>query len=55
TGTPAGLRELEAEALAAAASGRLVPAVQTFPLARAAAAHRALESRGTTGKVVLVP
>jgi len=55
TGTPEGLRELEAEALAAAASGRLVPAVQTFPLARAAAAHRALESRGTTGKVVLVP
>jgi NADPH:quinone reductase-like Zn-dependent oxidoreductase len=55
TGTPEGLRELEAEALAAAASGRLVPGVQTFPLARAAEAHRALESRETTGKVVLLP
>ncbi|SEO78211.1 NADPH:quinone reductase [Actinacidiphila rubida] len=54
TGTPEGLREVEAEALAAAATGRLVPAVQTFPLARAAAAHRALESRETAGKVVLV-
>jgi NADPH:quinone reductase len=27
----------------------------TFPLSRAADAHRALEGRGTTGKVVLVP
>lgn len=27
----------------------------TFPLADAAAAHRALESRGTTGKVLLIP
>jgi NADPH2:quinone reductase len=27
----------------------------TFPLARAADAHRALESRATTGKVILVP
>jgi len=27
----------------------------TFPLAEAAAAHRALESRGTTGKVLLLP
>ncbi|PZG09964.1 zinc-binding dehydrogenase [Nonomuraea aridisoli] len=47
--------EYEARALAAAADGRLVPAVQTFPLAEAAAAHAALESRRTTGKVVLVP
>lgn len=27
----------------------------TFPLAEAAAAHRALEGRGTTGKVLLIP
>ncbi|GAA1659883.1 zinc-binding dehydrogenase [Nonomuraea maheshkhaliensis] len=45
----------EVRALAAAAEGTLVPAVQTFPLAEAAAAHAALESRRTTGKVVLVP
>lgn len=45
----------EALALAAAAEGRLVPAVQAFPLARAAAAHAALETRATTGKVVLIP
>ena len=28
---------------------------QTFPLKDAAAAHRALESRGTTGATVLLP
>ncbi|MFD8533016.1 zinc-binding dehydrogenase [Streptosporangium canum] len=45
----------EARALAAAADGLLLPAFQTFPLSQAAAAHAALESRATTGKVVLVP
>jgi NADPH2:quinone reductase len=50
-----GLRALEARALAEAAAGRLRPAVQRYPLARAAAAHRALETRGTMGKVVLEP
>jgi NADPH2:quinone reductase len=45
----------EARALAAASDGILVPAFQTFPLSQAAAAHAALESRATTGKVVLVP
>jgi NADPH2:quinone reductase len=51
---PGGLRELETAALAAAAAGRLVPRVgSTFPLADAAAAHRALETRRTVGKVVL--
>jgi NADPH:quinone reductase len=49
------LRELEARSLEEAAAGRLAPLVQHFPLARAADAHRALETRATTGKVVLVP
>lgn len=50
-----GLRALETRALTEAAAGRLRPAVQRFPLAEAAAAHRALETRGTMGKVVLEP
>jgi NADPH:quinone reductase-like Zn-dependent oxidoreductase len=54
-GTAERLRAVQAEALAAAAAGRLVPAVQTFPLADAAAAHAALEARATMGKVVLLP
>jgi len=52
---PGGLRELETAALAAAAAGRLVPTVSRFSLAQAADAHRALETRRTTGKVVLTP
>ncbi|MER5575825.1 zinc-binding dehydrogenase [Streptomyces massasporeus] len=54
-GGPDPLRTLELRALAEAAAGRLTPAVQRFPLAEAAAAHRALETRGTVGKVVLEP
>jgi NADPH2:quinone reductase len=54
-GGPHPLRTLELRALAEAAEGRLVPAVRRFPLARAADAHRALETRATTGKVVLEP
>ena len=50
-----GLRRIEERALAEAAAGRLVPAVHTFALAEAGEAHRALESRETTGKVVLLP
>jgi NADPH:quinone reductase len=52
---PGGLRGLQERALAEAAAGRLVPAVQTFALKDAVAAHRALETRATVGKVVLVP
>ncbi len=54
-GGDAGLRRLEELSLAQAAAGTVVPAVHHFPLARAAAAHKALETRGTIGKVVLVP
>jgi NADPH:quinone reductase-like Zn-dependent oxidoreductase len=50
-----GLHALELRALAEAAHGRLRPAVTRFPLADAPAAHRALENRGTIGKVVLEP
>ncbi|AXK35673.1 oxidoreductase [Streptomyces armeniacus] len=48
-------RALEEESMAYAAAGTLVPLVQPFPLAEAARAHRALQERGTIGKVVLVP
>ncbi|CAL9482761.1 zinc-binding dehydrogenase [Streptomyces sp. enrichment culture] len=54
-GGPHPVRTLELRALAEAAAGRLRPAVHRFPLAQAAAAHRALENRGTIGKVVLEP
>ncbi|MFF4574068.1 zinc-binding dehydrogenase [Streptomyces sp. NPDC001410] len=50
-----GLRALELRALTEAGQGRLRPAVTRFPLCEAAAAHRALENRGTIGKVVLEP
>jgi NADPH:quinone reductase len=52
---PGGLRDLEEQALAAAADRRLVPLVQRFALAEAAAAHEAIERRATVGKTVLVP
>ncbi|MGW4908603.1 zinc-binding dehydrogenase [Streptomyces sp. NPDC004270] len=55
TGGPDPLRTLELRALAEAAHGRLRPALTRFPLAEAAAAHRALENRATIGKVVLEP
>ncbi|MEV6955756.1 zinc-binding dehydrogenase [Streptomyces sp. NPDC051183] len=54
-GAPDPLRTLETRALAEAAAGRLRPALQRYPLAEAATAHHDLESRATTGKVVLEP
>ncbi|MEU9782605.1 zinc-binding dehydrogenase [Streptomyces phaeochromogenes] len=55
TGSPNPIRTLELRALAEAAEGRLTPAIQRFPLSQAAAAHSALETRNTIGKVVLEP
>ncbi|MFE9768817.1 zinc-binding dehydrogenase [Streptomyces sp. NPDC005808] len=54
-GGPNPVHTLELRSLAEAAAGRLTPAVTRFPLAEAAAAHRALENRDTIGKVVLEP
>jgi NADPH2:quinone reductase len=48
--------ELTSRALVEAAAGRLRPVVgQTFPLAEAAAAHLAIETRATLGKTLLIP
>jgi NADPH:quinone reductase len=53
---PGGVRGLAAAALDELAAGRLRPLVNPpFALADAADAHRAVESRATIGKVVLVP
>lgn len=53
---PSDLRPLERRALDAFATGALRPNLHpAFPLADAAAAHAALESRATAGKVVLKP
>lgn len=52
---PGEARAATVEALEAAASGRLVPTIgQEFPLAEAAAAHRAIEARQTVGKTLLI-
>jgi NADPH2:quinone reductase len=48
------LAELEAAALDKARSGAWRPLVQDYALAGAADAHRAIESRATIGKVVLI-
>ena len=54
TPTTQDLRSCTESALAAAAAGRLRPLIgQRFPLARAADAHAAIESRATLGKTLL--
>jgi NADPH:quinone reductase len=53
---PGGTRTLERSALEAVRSKTLIPVIgQRFPLADAADAHVALQSRATTGKTVLRP
>lgn len=49
------LRELEAAALEETFEGRWHALTTTYPLSEAAVAHKSLENRGTTGKVVLIP
>jgi NADPH2:quinone reductase len=52
--TPADLRAYTESALAEAAAGRLRPVIgQRFPLANAADAHAAIQSRATIGKTLL--
>jgi NADPH2:quinone reductase len=53
---PGGLTGLETRAIQAAAQGNLQPVIgQRYPLATAAAAHTAIESRSTIGKTILRP
>ncbi|GAA1607309.1 zinc-binding dehydrogenase [Kribbella hippodromi] len=49
------LRSLEREAVDETVAGRWKALTTPFPLAEAAAAHRALETRAAVGKVVLIP
>jgi len=54
--TPQALRAMAKELFDLVLAGKIKPEVrQTYPLREAAAAHRALESRATTGATVLLP
>jgi NADPH2:quinone reductase len=54
--TPAALRAMAGELFDLVRAGKIKPDIrQTWPLREAAQAHRALESRGTTGSTVLIP
>jgi NADPH2:quinone reductase len=54
TSHPERLAAIAARAFGLVADGAVdIPIAHTFPLDRAADAHRGLESRGTTGKTVL--
>jgi len=54
--TPEGLKHGLAELFDLSVNGELKAVIGgTYPLDRAADAHRALEARTTTGKVVLLP
>jgi NADPH:quinone reductase len=54
--TDADVKRLTEQALAEAAAGRIKPVIgQTFPLARAADAHAAIERRAVFGKTLLLP
>jgi NADPH2:quinone reductase len=54
--SPEDNRALLEQALVAAAAGRLRVVIgQTFPIARAADAHAAIEARTTIGKTQLLP
>ena len=56
TDTPEKVRSITDNLFRAVRTGVLRPGrPTTFPLARAADAHRLLESRGSTGALVLVP
>ncbi len=53
--SPDDRRRLTAQALADAAAGRISPLVgQTYPLAKAADAHAAIEARNVFGKTLLL-
>ncbi|WP_159731569.1 zinc-binding dehydrogenase [Methylosinus sp. Ce-a6] len=54
--TPTGLQQSSAKLFAMAERGEIAVTIGgVYPLAQAAAAHRALESRQTRGKIVLTP